>query len=96
MGMFIANEIAHIKGMLPKKELLRMEPLLRQNFKSFKSEPIPLIPFIEALKKDKKNIDSHLKLVLPIGENASIEIVELAPNQEFVNHCDSILMKLKK
>ena len=96
MGICFANQISFYKGLLPWVEVERMDAILRKNFAKFKLVPISLELFMEALKKDKKNVDSLLKLILPLGESSSIEIVQLEPDAEFVNECLSILMGFRR
>ena len=96
MGMCIANNIAFYKGFVPKEAVDRMDVVLRKNFEKFKTQTISLELFIESLKKDKKNTDSRLKLILPIGDGANIEIVQVEPDAEFMDECQSILIGMRQ
>ena len=96
MGMYIANQVAFHKGLLPLEEVDRMDGILRKNFEKFKSVPIPFEKFISALQKDKKNINSTLVLILPVGDDANIKKVSIESDPDFFELCNSIILGLNK
>lgn len=87
IGMDMANRIAAMRGILPEAHYKRMHFILKKNFNTFKSTPIPLEPFLAALMKDKKNTLSKLGLIFPTGENALIQRHEVALDEEFKEQC---------
>lgn len=94
MGMDMANRIAAMRGVLPETHYKRMHPMLKKNFKTYKSTPIPLEPFLAALMKDKKNTLSKLGLIFPTGESASIQRYEVTLDREFKEQCSVFLSEM--
>jgi hypothetical protein len=41
--------------------------------------------------KDKKNVANQLRLILPVGENVEMRIVEVAPDEIFQHQCQEFL-----
>ncbi len=95
MGMDIANHIAVLRGLLPEKHVRRMHPVLRKNYAAFADTSIPVDAMLSALMKDKKHSTKKLVLILPIGDEARIERVEVTPDNVFRNQCEKILRELK-
>lgn len=83
MGMDIACQISHARGSLPTDHLNRMRGHLRKNYLPFSSVKIPVDDMLNALMKDKKNTTTMLGLILPTGERAVIERVEILPDETF-------------
>lgn len=83
MGMAIACQISNVRGTLPIQQLNRMRAHLRRNYLPFASVDIPVDAMFNALMKDKKNSTTMLGLILPIGDRATIERIEVAPDGEF-------------
>ena len=50
-----------------------MHSILFKNYKNFRHVKFSVEDMIEALKKDKKNTSTNLKLILPVGEKAEIK-----------------------
>jgi 3-dehydroquinate synthase len=94
MGMDMANHIAVQRGLLPQQECERMRPILRTNYAEFARTPIPLEPMLAALMKDKKNTTAGLRLVLPSGSDARIQMVPVAPDAVFRSQCERFLGEL--
>lgn len=88
IGMDMANFIATRRGLLPKGHHDRMHPILRRNYRNFSSTPIPLDAMLSALTKDKKNTSTMLGLVFPVGEQAEMKRVLVAPDSEFRAQCE--------
>jgi len=87
IGMDMANRISAWRGSLPEGHYERMHDVLRKNYLDYIDVNIPLELLISALKKDKKNTAENLMLILPIGDQASVEIVAVKANDEFVSQC---------
>ena len=94
IGMDMANRIAVLRGLLAEHHYLRMHEVLRRNYSSFASIPIPLDSLLSALLKDKKNTSSSLLLIFPVGDNADIRRVEVVPDEAFRSQCKSYIDEL--
>lgn len=94
MGMDMANHVAKARGLLPASHFERMHSTLRKNYGDYSATPIPLAPLLSALMKDKKNTSTKLGLILPVGECAAIQRVEVPPDDAFHDQCKSFLGKL--
>jgi 3-dehydroquinate synthase len=94
MGMDMANRIAFMRGLLPEHHYLRMHSVLRKNYDPFSKVFIPRDAMLAALMKDKKNTTSKLVLIFPVGVNASIERVEVVPDEVFQRQCDIFLTEM--
>ena len=93
IGMDMANYIAAERGMVPRSQFQRMHATLRKNYGDFAGTPIPSEALLAALMKDKKNTSTMLGLILPSGEDASIQRVQLAPDDAFRAQCSRYLME---
>lgn len=96
LGMDMANRIAALRGLIPQQHYLRMHAVLSRNYASFARTPIPLDSMLPALLKDKKNTSSKLVLILPVGPEAEIQRVEVAPDAEFQAQCQLFLDEIKQ
>lgn len=94
MGMDMANCIAVLRGLLPEAHYRRMHPVLYKNYAGFSATPICAERMLSALMKDKKNTTSKLVLVLPIGEEAKVQRVEVAPDGVFFSQCKQSLQEI--
>ncbi len=94
IGMDMANRIALIRGFLPEYHYIRMHSVLRKNYDQFSKIFIPLDVMLSALMKDKKNTSSNLVLIFPVGENATIQRVDVAPDEDFWCQCDQFLAEM--
>jgi 3-dehydroquinate synthase len=83
MGMDIANHVAVAFKMLPKFHADRMHPVLRKNYENSIGIKLDQDNIFDALSKDKKNSSNKLRVVTPVGENAEIKLVEIAPDNYF-------------
>jgi 3-dehydroquinate synthase len=91
IGMDMANRISAWRGSLTEGHYERMHVVLQKNYKDYLGVQIPLEPLISALKKDKKNTVESLMLILPIGEQASVERVAVKADELFVSQCKRYL-----
>lgn len=91
IGMDMANRISAWRGSLAEGHYERMHVVLQKNYKDYLGVQIPLEPLISALKKDKKNTVESLMLILPIGEQASVERVAVKADKLFVSQCKRYL-----
>ncbi|MDB4877483.1 MAG: 3-dehydroquinate synthase [Gemmatimonadetes bacterium] len=87
IGMDMANYIAAQRGLLPEAQYARMHPILRANYAEYSHTPIPFDAMWAALMKDKKNTSTALGLIFPVGAEASIERVQVAPDDGFRDQC---------
>lgn len=91
IGMDMANWIAAKRGLLPWEHYDRMHTILRRNYEKYAGTPIPLEAMFSALLKDKKNTSIMLGLILPAGNQAEIQRVQVAPDEEFRSQCKQFL-----
>jgi 3-dehydroquinate synthase len=94
MGMDIANRVATLRGLTPERNYARVHPALAKNYREFGRTPVELDALLGALTKDKKNTSSNFVLILPVGENAEIQRVEVAPDAAFRDQCAAALLGL--
>jgi 3-dehydroquinate synthase len=94
IGMDMANFIAARRDMLPQRHFDRMHPTLRKNYADFAATPIPLDALLAALMKDKKNTSTMLGLIFPLGAEAAIQRVQLAPDDCFSADCRAFLDRM--
>ena len=84
-----------MRGLLPEQHYLRMHPVLHKNYVPFANTPIPLDDMLSALMKDKKNTSSKLVLIFPVGNEAAVQRVEVAPDELFKSQCQQFLDEMK-
>ena len=72
-----------------------MHGILGRHYSEFSTTLIPFDKFHDAISKDKKNTASQLSLILPVGENASIERVAIDNDELFVRQCLSFFENLR-
>ena len=94
MGMDMANSIAATRGLVPAEHYHRMHPILRKNYEKFAATPIPLDAMLGALMKDKKNTSTMLRLIFPVGADAAIQRMEVAPDAAFRSQCEKFVAGL--
>ena len=94
IGMDMANRIAVLRNLLPEEHYHRMHGVLRKNYADFTSTIISVDSLLAALMKDKKNTASKLVLIFPLGEDARIERVQIAPDELFRQQCQQTLSEI--
>lgn len=70
IGMDLANYVSAHRGVSSLDTFHRMHPVLARNYSGFERTNIPLEAMLKALKRDKKNIDSSVVLILPQSDGA--------------------------
>jgi 3-dehydroquinate synthase len=96
MGMDMANNIAVQRKLLPDAHYQRMHGVLKKNYAIYASAVIDNDRLISALMKDKKNVDTKLTLIFPLGDDAKIERVQVDSDEAFYNQCGKFLMSISK
>jgi 3-dehydroquinate synthase len=96
MGMEMANRIAAERGLLPMKHYERMHPILRQNYNEFAKVEISSHAVLSALMKDKKNTSTALGLILPVGNDALVQRVQVKPDNAFRSQCEQSISGLAR
>ena len=94
IGMDMANSVAAERGMLPVEHYHRMHTVLRKNYSSYATTPIPVDEMLSALGKDKKNTSTMLGLILPVGPDADIQRVLIPPDDAFRSQCARFLVEM--
>ena len=79
IGMDMANFVAAELGFSSVDQFKRMHSVLQRNSAGFASVDIRREPLMTALRRDKKNTATHLRLVLPDSEG-HIEMVAVVPD----------------
>lgn len=77
IGMSIANKVAALRGITPESSYQRMQPVLRKNYAAYSKRRLDPSAVIAAMSKDKKNTVERFVLILPVGEKAAIERIEV-------------------
>lgn len=96
MGMDMANAIASGRGLTSIETYQRMHGVLKKNYASYASANIQTDALMTALMKDKKNTATQLVLILPIGNDAEIQRVEVVADEQFGDQCEVFLKALNK
>jgi 3-dehydroquinate synthase len=91
IGMDMANYLAMKMGKLTLFHYERMHKLLFKNYKQFSTNLINYDLFIASLIKDKKHTSSNLMLVLPVGDEAKIQLVPVVFDNKFTVLCKNYL-----
>ncbi len=86
----MANYVAFRVGRSAEAHYARMHPTLAANYAGFESTPIPVERLLVALRKDKKNRDAELRLVLP-DENGRVSLVSQPGDEAFAQACADFL-----
>jgi len=94
MGMDMANRIAVLRRLIDEPHYFRMHDVLRKNYASFAKTSIPFDLFLSALMKDKKNTSTNLVLILPVGNAALIQRIEVTPDSLFEDQCRLFLEEM--
>ena len=87
IGMDMANHVAAARGLMPEYHRVRMHTILRKNYDGFARTPIPIDEMLAALRKDKKNMNTMLGLILPVGDRAEIRPVQMELDEGFRSEC---------
>ena len=90
LGMDMANYVATRLGLTTEAHYQRMHPTLAANYVGFEDTEIPLDSFLDAIAKDKKNIGTTLRLVLP-DANGIVSLVEQPHDDAFRAACADYL-----
>lgn len=91
IGMDMANYVATERGLLPAAHYRRMQPILRRNYEPYRRTSIPVDALVSALMKDKKNSGEMLRLILPIGNDAIVQRVQVPLDDAFRAQCRGFL-----
>ena len=94
IGMDMANHISVSQGLISEKSCKLMHNVLQKNYEDFRNVSIPTEKMLTALKKDKKNTDKELTLILPTGESAEIKRIKVVPDERFRNQCDHFIKQI--
>jgi 3-dehydroquinate synthase len=95
IGMDMANHIACSRQLISKSHFERMHVVLARHYSEFSKTLIQFDKFHDAISKDKKNTVSQLSLILPMGEDVSIEPVAMDNDEFFVKQCLSFFENLR-
>jgi len=94
LGMEIANFFSLKLGFIDKNTFEELHHLNSANYKGYENVSIPEDRFFESLKKDKKNIDSNISMILHKGPGTTF--IYRAPfNQELQTLCREAMGQIK-
>lgn len=94
MGMDMANWIAAKRDLLPVEHYHRMHTILRKNYEKYARTLIPPDVMLSALMKDKKNTSTMLGLIFPVGDQAVMQRVQVAPDENFRSQCVGFFVEI--
>ncbi len=95
IGMDIANYFAASVGVSTKEHFERMHPVMDKNCASYRHIKINTELLVSALKKDKKNSATQLRLILP-DQNGKISIGLYDSNNALTDTIDEYFSKYGK
>ncbi|MEK7388059.1 MAG: AroB-related putative sugar phosphate phospholyase (cyclizing) [Elusimicrobiota bacterium] len=95
IGMDLANFVSARLGRGDASHYKRMRPTLAANWKGCEDIAVPLIEFLDALAKDKKNTAANLGLILP-DRDGIIRKMEVPSDEKFRAVCAEYLAKGRK
>jgi 3-dehydroquinate synthase len=95
MGMDIANFISAERALMPRYHYDRMHNVLKKNYNLYSNKIISFDSMFSALLKDKKNTTDSLVLILPVGEHAAIERIEISPDSLFFEQLNQSIQHIK-
>jgi 3-dehydroquinate synthase len=90
LGMDMANFVSMRLGPGTAESYERMRPVLAANAAGYGDVAIETVAVVEAIGKDKKNVGSELRLVLP-DARGRIGVVRRPNDEEFRAACDEYL-----
>lgn len=93
IGMDMANWVAMRLGETAEAHYERMHPTMAANYAGYERTAIPLDALLEALGKDKKNLGSTLRLILP-GADGRPRIGTWPNDERFRAICEEYLARL--
>jgi len=94
IGIDMANYTAVRLDRMKQAQFDRMHPTLRKNYRGYETTLVPFEGFLSAIRKDKKNTDSKLGLILPDAE-AIPRRVECANDPAFQEGCREYLDQIR-
>lgn len=94
-GMDIANYVSMKKGYINIDDFNYMRQLFKQIWSGYSISELDLDLFLDALKKDKKNVDNMLGLILNKGVGKVFKDFT-NPDKTFINWLDEYLNKYQK
>lgn len=94
LGMELANSLAVKRGLLPADHHVRMHGLLRKLYDEYARSSVSPEAVLSALTKDKKNTNTTLGLILPVGSEATIERVRVEPDAAFHSQFQEIFAEV--
>lgn len=91
MGMSIANRVAASRHLVSQGHCERMQPVLRKNYAPYADVRVSAEQLVRAMTKDKKNTVDRFVLIVPMGERASIERVQVPLDAELTRQIEDAI-----
>lgn len=92
IGMDMANYTAMRTGRASEVPFQSMHPTLRANYRGYEEYSVPMDRFLNAIARDKKNLDAQLTLILPNGDGR-VGIVQQPNDEAFRAICSDYLSR---
>jgi len=96
IGMDMANYISVKRGLLPVEHHRRMHPVLLRNYEKYADIPISVDLMLSELRKDKKNSNTMLGLIFPVGRGATIQKIQVSQDETFRRQCQQFFDELNR
>lgn len=95
IGMDMANFVAARIGVGDQADFERMHDVLRKNFSGYETHAVPLQPFIDAIKKDKKNVGKNDVTLILVHKDGSLNKVPHPADVDFAGLCQHYLESVR-
>lgn len=87
IGQAMACTYSFERKLISDETFTLAKNLLIKNFENSKNVPIEFSKFRDSIKKDKKNVDSKIAIIIPTNEQFKIEKYFVEADEGFFNFC---------
>lgn len=94
LGMKIAVDFAVALGHTPEETRRRMHPMLRKNARDYLAANIDPMKVFNAMARDKKNTKDGYRIIIPVGDDAKITAISVAPDAKFISTLQASIKSL--
>ncbi len=94
IGMDIANYVSYKMNKISYKDFIRMHEILYKNYNRLSNTHISVSKMIKSMKKDKKNINNNLVLILPNTKDIKIEKFKIICDERFLKYLKNYFNKI--
>ena len=93
IGQDMACNYSYQKGLISKESFDLANKLLLKNFGESRNVKISSELFLSSIKKDKKNIDQQVAIIIPVNNKFEIEKKLVDADNEFIDFCQNYFLK---